>query len=386
MLNVLFVYASLVVDDVNGKYYCNALNSFIERYKPLGNLTICVSRKECESSSQSPVDLERVSIRFVAKENTIRKRFIDRKQNRRAISELVDWADLVIGHVPSTVAEMALQYAMRLGKTCLAVAVGCPWDGLWNYSFKGKCMAPIEYVNMRKVMKKVPYAMYVTQEFLQRRYPCQGETIGCSNVEMPSLDEAALDRRLDKIKGMTGRTLKLATSAAVNVRYKGQYDVIKAMRLLRKRGIDIQYYLLGGGDNDYLRGVAMKNGEVENVHFLGMVSHEEVFSVLDDMDVYVQPSRTEGLPRAVVEAMGRALPAVGTFAGGIPELLPPKRLYAPGDVRALAGIIESLTPEVMKGDARRNFAKAGEYASDVLNARRNAFLEHVAQYAAAMQV
>ena len=110
-----------------------------------------------------------------------------------------------------------------------------------------------------------------------------------------------------------------------------------------------------------------------------------MFAILDSADIYVQPSRLEGLPRAVVEAMGRALPVIGTRVGGIPELLPVSRLYAPGDVRSLARIIESLTPEVMAGDARRNFAKAGEYASDVLNARRNAFLEHVAQYAAAMK-
>ena len=383
MLNVLFVNSSLVVEEVNGKYYSNALGAFIPRYKRLGKLTACVTRKSCDRPSQALVDLADVNIRFIEKENTITKRFFDRSQNRSIIRELAGSADLVIGHVPGSTASMALECALRLGKTCMAVAVGCPWDGLWNHSFKGKCMAPIEYVNMRKVMRKVPYAMYVTQEFLQGRYPSSGETVGCSDVEMPPLDKEALTRRLDRIKGMTGKTLKFVTSAAVNVRYKGQYDVIKAMRLLRKRGIDIQYYLLGGGDNDYLRGVAERNGEAGNVHFLGMIPHEKVFSVLDDMDVYVQPSRQEGLPRAVVEAMGRALPAVGTFAGGIPELLPPKRLYAPGDVRALTGIIESLTPEVLAGDARRNFAKAGEYASDVLDARRNAFLDHVAQAAAA---
>ena len=262
MLNVLFVYSALSVDCVDGKYYNNALNSFIERYKPLGNLMVCVSRKECGRSSQSYVDLEGVSIRFIEKENTIKKRFINRPQHKRTINELVSWADLVIGHVPDSVAIMALECAMYLGKTCMAVAVGCPWDAYWNHSSRGKCMAPVGFLSMRRVMKKVPYAMYVTQEFLQRRYPCPGETIGCSNVVMPPLDMNALTRRLDKIKGVTGRTLKLATSAAVNVRYKGQCDVIKAMRLLRKRGINIQYYLLGGGDNAYLHGVAEKNGEV----------------------------------------------------------------------------------------------------------------------------
>lgn len=383
MLNVLFVNSSLVVEDVAGEYYSNALSTYVPRYKQLGNLTVCVARKVCGKSSQSHVDIKGINIRFIEKENSIKKRFIDRSQNRHTIKELVSKADFVIGHVPGTVAVMALKRALKTGKTCMAVAVGCPWDAYWNHSFRGKCMAPLEFLSMRRVMKKVPYAMYVTQEFLQKRYPCPGETIGCSDVDMPPLNKDALAGRLDKIKDMTGGTLKLATLAAVNVRYKGQYDVIKAMRLLRKRGIDIQYYLLGGGDNAYLRGVAEKNGEAGNVHFLGAVPHDKVFSVLDDMDVYVQPSRQEGLPRAVVEAMGRALPAIGTRVGGIPELLSPACLYNPGDVRALAGIISGFTHEALESEARRNFAYAAEYARDVLDARRNAFLDHVAQAAAA---
>lgn len=383
MLNVLFVNSSLVVEEVNGKYYSNALGAFIPRYKRLGKLTACVTRKSCDRPSQALVDLADVNIRFIEKENTITKRFFDRSQNRSIIRELAGSADLVIGHVPGSTASMALECALRLGKTCMAVAVGCPWDALWNYSFKGKCMAPIEYVNMRKVMKKVPYAMYVTQEFLQKRYPCQGITIGCSNVTMPPLDKNVLSSRLEKIKTNDIKKLKLVTLAAVNVRYKGQYDVIKAISLLRKQGYDLQYYLLGGGDNTYLRGIAEKYGVARNVHFLGMRSHEEVFSILDEMDVYVQSSRTEGLPRAVVEAIGRALPAIGTRVGGIPELLSPACLYNPGDVRALAGIISGFTHEALESEARRNFAYAAEYARDVLDARRNAFLDHVAQAAAA---
>lgn len=382
MLNVLFVCGAKVVDDVGGKYYNNVLNACIRRYNPLGKLTICASRKKCRSSQQSQVDLGDASIRFVEKENTIKKRFLDRKTNRRTVIELVKWADLVIGHVPSSVSEMALCEAIKLRKTCLAVVVGCPWDALWNHSLRGKLMAPIGYISMRRIMKKVPYALYVTQEFLQRRYPCPGMTIGCSDVEMPPLDESVLAARLDKIKNTDVKTLRLVTSAAINVRYKGQQDVIKAMSMLRKQGYDLQYYLLGGGDDTYLRGVAEKYGVAGNVHFLGSRPHGEVFPILDGMDVYIQPSRQEGLPRAVVEAMGRALPAIGTLTGGIPELLPPESLYAPGDVRALAGIISGLTVESLQGGARRNFAHAAEYARGVLDAWRDAFLRRVAQSAA----
>lgn len=385
MLNVLFVYSSLVTDVVDGKYYNNALNSFIKRYKPLGNLTVCVSRKECDSSSQSLVDFKDVRARFVEKENTIKKRFIDRSRNKNIISELVKQSDLVIGHVPDSVATIALEYALRLRKTCMAVAVGCPWDAFWNHSLRGKCMAPIGFFTMRRIMGKVPYAMYVTEKFLQRRYPCKGETVACSNVELRLSEESILDKRLTKINDIKKGTLKIVTSAAVNVRYKRQQDVIKAMSLLLKQDCDIQYYLLGGGDNTYLCSIAEKCGVAENVHFLGLCSHEEVFNILDDMDVYVQPSRTEGLPRALVEAMSRGLPAIGTDVGGIPELLQSDCLYSPGDIKTLAQIISGFTVDKMRECAFNNFKRAQDFQKNVLDKRRTTFMRHIKAMAESVQ-
>lgn len=384
MLNILYIKAATAYDGP----YRNVIDKFIERYKILGPLTACVSHTPDWNGPQMFVRPDGVTITFVEKENTVKKRFFARSENKKKVYGLVEKADIVIGHVPDSVASMALLRACKLKKTCIAVVVGCAWDALWNYGWKGKLMAPISFFNMRRTLREVPHAIYVTERFLQHRYPCPGETLACSNVELMPFDESVLSRRLGKIESEPQKTsVKIVTTATIDVPFKNQEDVIAAMSELKKRGAgkEIHYYLIGPGDKTRLASVARHYGLENNVHFLGKKSHEDVFAILDSADIYVQPSRLEGLPRAVVEAMGRALPVIGTRVGGIPELLPVSRLYAPGDVRSLARIIESLTPEVMAGDARRNFAKAGEYASDVLNARRNAFLEHVAQYAAAMK-
>jgi len=58
-----------------------------------------------------------------------------------------------------------------------------------------------------------------------------------------------------------------------------------------------------------------------NVRFLGKMENENVWSLLKLCDVFCQPSRSEGMSNALLEAMGCGLPCVATAVGGTPEVL-----------------------------------------------------------------
>ncbi len=100
---------------------------------------------------------------------------------------------------------------------------------------------------------------------------------------------------------------------------------------------------------------------------------------LDRADLFVLPSRQEGLPRAMLEAMARGASLHRVHGGGIPELLPAEDLVPPGDAQALAAKIREVVgdPERMARMSARNLAKAEEYRDEALRERRLAFYDHL---------
>jgi glycosyltransferase involved in cell wall biosynthesis len=121
-------------------------------------------------------------------------------------------------------------------------------------------------------------------------------------------------------------------------------------------------------------------GLVDKVIFLGQLkAGAQVRGQLDKADLFILPSYTEGLPRAMLEAMARSLPCIGTMVGGIPELLSEEEMVPPGDVPALAEkICDVLSdPERLSRMAKKNFEKAWQYSDRVLQIKRVAFYQYV---------
>jgi glycosyltransferase involved in cell wall biosynthesis len=102
-----------------------------------------------------------------------------------------------------------------------------------------------------------------------------------------------------------------------------------------------------------------------------------VFDWLDAIDIYVQPSRQEGLPRALIEAMSRGLPAFGARTGGIPELIDEKFLFSNTrtNIDEICSILRCfLNPKIRKEQALRNFEASTEYDGRFIEERRHEML------------
>lgn len=251
---------------------------------------------------------------------------------------------------------------------------GDPWDvfspGAVKHILRPFLRLYFAY-KLRKACRNAVAALYVTKEALQKSYPCPCGMFSASDVQLSEGDFVKEPRMFLRTKKR-----RLIFVGTLNQLYKAPDILIKSFKECIERGQDLSLTLLGDGKyRPSLEKLAADLGISERVSFLGMVPREEVFRKLDEADLFVLPSKTEGLPRAMLEAMARGLPCIGSKVGGIPELLPPEDLVPPGDVRALAAKIMEVIkdPERMTKMSARNLEKAREYREDVLQKEREAF-------------
>lgn len=295
------------------------------------------------------------------------------KKVRKIIDEKIAESDCVIIRLPSFIGLYAINSANKQGKPYLVEVVGSMWDSLWYQNTTKKIIAPFMTWMCKKAIKNAEFVVYVTEKYLQKAYPTSGKSIACSNVTIPNVEDNNLQKRLKKISDPSNSNIiTIGTCSTLNV-YKGQQDVIKAMSKLKSEGYKLKYQLVGGGDKSYLKSIAEKYNVNEDVEFLGKLKHEEVFAWMDDIDIYIQPSLTEGLPRSVVEAMSRACPIIGSNAGGIPELIDESVIYNKGDIKSIVNLLKSFSPEVMKKNSVLNHEHSKKYLKSVLYQRRTEF-------------
>lgn len=298
---------------------------------------------------------------------------------KEKIREIIEESDFLILKMPTFNVISKYKEIVNYKKKYIVELVGCPWDAFWNHSIKGKIIAPYIWYKTRKIVKKSPYVVYVTNEFLQKRYPTTGKNIGVSDVELQEYNEDTLKNRVSNILCKNNSKIILGTLAAIDVEYKGQQYVIKAISKLKKKGYNFEYQLVGGGKKDRLERLAVKLGVIDNIKFLGSKPHKDIFSWLDNVDIYIQPSKTEGLPRALIEAMSKACPCIGSNAGGIPELLDKEYIFKKGKVKDLIKIFKTFDKEKMIEQANVNFEKAKKYEKKVLDKKRKKFYQNFLQ-------
>ena len=379
-MDLVFIHDGPLFYDKEGNYYEFAYHELYERYSYLADkITFLIRTKPVEGKTFTlvPPQINVISVPNFKSPKTI---LVNKPKAERIIEKCVRENDFFVLRTQSSIAQIAVKYIRKYKKPYIVESVGCSWDSYWNHGLLGKAVAPYMYWKTRSIISRAEYVYYVTGKFLQRRYPTKGKTVSCSNVVIDEPQKKTLEKRLEKLRDFDPRKkLVLGTAAALDTRYKGQEYVIKAISSLVKKGFDVEYCLAGGYNgtkHDYfLRDLAKELGVSDRVKFVGNLSADKMPEYYDSLDLYIQPSKQEGLPRAVIEAMSRGCPVIGTSIAGIPELIPKVCLFKKGSTEEVAKAVERVLKTDLEKLAKRNFNKSCEFSRDKLVKKREAFYD-----------
>jgi glycosyltransferase involved in cell wall biosynthesis len=146
-------------------------------------------------------------------------------------------------------------------------------------------------------------------------------------------------------------------------REKGIDILIEAFARIDGRRCEVELVLIGdGSEREPLERLAHDRGVADRVRFMG--TRDDVPRLLPTLDIYALPSRSEGLPMAILEAMAASLPMVAARVGGVPEAVIDGEtglLTPPENPAAFAQALQRLIDEP---DTRRRMAEAARRRFD----------------------
>jgi glycosyltransferase involved in cell wall biosynthesis len=316
-----------------------------------------------------------------------------RSEIRTALLAAVEPGDALLCRVGSRLADELLPSFWKEARPYGLEVVGDPHEAMGPRTIRHPLRPLFRTLaahSLRRQCARAVAVAYVTRERLQKKYPCPAHSVGVSDVgpldfrsnpkvfttsysSVSCEDTQFVDRARFFHDRERPRILFVGSLAQM---YKGADILIRAVKHLLPIIAPALALVGDGRHRAELENLCRKLNVAEYVTFLGeLPSGQAIRDQMDRATLFVMPSRTEGLPRAMIEAMTRALPCIGTRVGGIPELLAEEDLVDPDDIAGLAAKIKEVgtDPERLSRMSARNLRRVQEYRPEVLGERRNEF-------------
>lgn len=297
---------------------------------------------------------------------------------RKEIIKAIKNENCAIFRLPSVVSSMALDFFKKTRKAYSIEVVADPMD-----AYRSNFIAQKYYTRkLKNACLEANGVAYVTERYLQQRYPSYATLNKEDDYHFSTyyssidLDESYFGKPR-KYDIYNGKHLITHVAAQMNNDNKGHTTLLEVIKQLTARHIPVELICIGDGDRrGYYERMAEEFGISKLVHFVGfLASKEQIRQTLLKSDLFLFPTKAEGLPRVVIEAMAVGLPCLSTPVNGIPELLENKYLFDPLDVDGFVQKIIDLfqNPKEMEEMSLQNIMKARNYAIDHLSARRGEF-------------
>jgi glycosyltransferase involved in cell wall biosynthesis len=280
---------------------------------------------------------------------------------------------------PGGIGSAAYKALRQNGYPVALEVVGDPWEAFQPSGIRHPLRPILRRWLTRTLRQQCSQACavsYVTKKFLQSRYPSPGFSVGVSDVVLSG--ECFVSRPRHFLPEPCERTV---ISVAVMNGFKGHKVMIDALRICKDMNVRLNLVMVGDGPlRSEIAHAAEEKGVGDSVRFAGQLpAGGAIRRELDRADLFILPSLTEGMPRALLEAMARALPALASRVGGIPEVLDSEFLVPPGNARALAEKLRTALskPDKLSEMSARNLNQAYEFEDSILSTKRQEFYRQV---------
>jgi glycosyltransferase involved in cell wall biosynthesis len=292
--------------------------------------------------------------------------------------KLVRRCDAVLVTLPGLVGSSIWLLAKFLRKPIILNVVGDPESALSRGNVSSSLRGIAHYVlpNLQRLAcKNAKLIRYVTNNSLQRVYPPgpMAKVFAYSDVLIDSVSDVQL-------RNFDAKRISVFTVASLDQPYKGISELMHAIKLLNDKGMSLVLTIVGDGKlrpeyeelaSHLLPGACFFTGTLKDSNSVKQRLKEEA-------DLFVLASYTEGLPRAMIEAMSIGIPCIGTNVGGMTELLNEIYIAQPRDYESLAGKIELLcNSNEFALESSRSLLVASRYDQKVLSIQEREFMKAI---------
>ena len=300
----------------------------------------------------------------------------------QAIRGIADGCDAAVLRLPSTVAMRVFADVKRAG---IPYATEIVYDACDGYSSSESLVHKMlwKYIDrkMRSICYKADGVSCVTEYYLQQRYFTKKPRAFSTHYSSLALPASFYGESRSFPHQKRLKIAHVANQVEFNGR-KGHMEIIEALTKLKEQNIYVDVEFAGG---DYFGGVskleeyANSLGVGSQVRFVGYLDRTSLDQFLTNADLFVLPTKAEGLPRVIIEAMSKGLPCISTTVSGNPELLGSHWLIDYKDVDLLVERIKELcvNPQIYEETSAVNFKNSWKYEASILEKRRDKFYEQL---------
>lgn len=367
----------------DGKYYAGSQEKydFFQRYlRVFEELRIAVRCIDEPNLKQSRVELAdpRIDICPIPIFHGPKQYIAKYRDVGKAIKNAVNGCHAAILRLPSTVAQRISKQVINAGIPYATEIVFDAHDGAeTSENIIEKMLWRIINCQMKTTCAKANGVACVTEHYLQKRYFSKQTNHFTSNYSTLALDKSFFAEPKSFPQHQPLTIAHVSNQIGLDGR-KGEANLIQALGILKQEGIIINLKLAGDDWDDSatkIKKYAEKFGVSEQIECVGYLSREQLNDFLDNADLFVLPTKAEGLPRVIIEAIAKGLPTITTPASGNPELVEQELLVDYDDIATLAEKIKLVisNKNLYERISRRNIEHSKQYEASILEQRRDEF-------------